>query len=168
MVSHNWLAGGIFLTSSIWNCGWPRPYSSRGVISLIVPFLFLFLFSKVSMFDILTYCWFILAVLGFWFNIDNWGHDRCYSKWQNSWLHWSKRCKFFPFPCNYLQNILSFLTRNLILLSSNLFNLHLCSEQSMGISDIFCIVGWLFIVFSKVLSPISYSKICLYTTIEEY
>ena len=85
------------------------------------------------------------AVFNFWFDINNWRNARCNIQWENCGFHWQERCKLFD-PLNIFVTPIILPT-----FSTNQYQFILL-KQAMGVSEIFCILGWLAIVFSKVLS----------------
>lgn len=94
------------------------------------------------------------AVLAFWFNIDNWSNVRCNSKWEDSWSHWSERRKSFPSSFKFCLGLIwNFNLNNFVTLwffFFLFFSFHFWFKQAMGFSEVFCIMGWLAVVFSKV------------------
>lgn len=122
--------------------------SSR-IITLISPisFLFLTLLSFLLILFILN----LNLVLQYLFSVlfDCWRNSRSIHRWKDSRSHWSERCKIH-YPLNTFRPTAKFSTKkNLSTLwfFSILINL---LWQTMWLAQIFCIMGWLAIVFTKV------------------
>jgi len=127
-----------------------------GNLKCIFNYFFFFLFHlacSVSLY---------FAVLVFWFNNDDRSCDRCYFKWEDGGFRWPKT------STSLNTNLLKYLSsKNVVKASWLLANpqlFHLIAvyhfNQTMWLSQIFCIMGWLGIAFAKVFPPSFHLLLC--------
>lgn len=92
------------------------------------------------------------AVFSIWFNIDNRSNVRCNYEWEDSRSHGTERRMFYYHSFNTLRaDHTKFNTQDFSCSSIFSYIVDILIMQTMGFSEVFCLIGWLAILFAKVI-----------------